>query len=319
MFFYDYDPIENDKLKWDRLSLNDLDKELIKDRMTYRDIHSIFYEKTLGAEVYFYLYDNRLIILDLPGKSFKKLQEITGKYIPGLTYVPNKERSYSPSLSDADPRNPYGHRYDPSFTRAYVIADAKGFPDKFNVLDDAIAAAKRDGTLPAGWNLAVERMTKAKPIPGVPTIFAQDSFEFLEDKVNLTMTETADELIASFMPAEGFDVDNNTGVAVPWDNQSLYVFALWPDDGSYYPAKITSRVNDQVNVLFFDHQHRMAKAQELINKESIFTMITACDRDMGGMFYPCKISITPDKRFEAKYQDDGTKAIVEMKQFQIRS
>ena len=173
MFFYEFESDDDEELPWDRRSIRALDQNSILCNFPIRDIHSVVTESMIGDnENDIYLYYGDVIEAEFNNKAQKRFVEILERLAPGLMFLKKGlTNDYNPSISDMDPRNPYGTRYNPAHPRSYVIANTKGFPKNFNALDDAINAAKRDGILPADWNLAVAGFTRDKPIPGVPVVF----------------------------------------------------------------------------------------------------------------------------------------------------
>jgi hypothetical protein len=62
---------------------------------------------------------------------------------------------------------------------------------------------------------------------------------------------------------------------------------------------------------------RLAKTKDIINKESIYTMRVTCDYEKKGMYYFCKLNITPEKSFLASYED-GVDETVEVAQIRLQ-
>ena len=173
IIFYVHNWYTEDDLDWDSIDMTALDDDLILTSLRYKNIHSIAVEKILSEnENTIYHYSGGYICVMFSGKTQKRFVEHMEKLIPGITFVKRglSDYGYEPSISELDPRNPYGSRYNPAFPRTYVVAYTKGFPKNFNAIDDAINAAKKDGILPADWNLAVNGVSREKPIPGVPML-----------------------------------------------------------------------------------------------------------------------------------------------------
>lgn len=172
LIFYYHDWDEEGELQWDRRNFAALEKKNIPTGAFYNEFHSIMVEKSIiDNENEIYLYSGGSICAEFNSKPQKQFMALLERFIPGLTILKKGLADYNPSISEMDPRNPFGTRYDPAYPRGYVVASTKGFPKNFNAMDDAINAAKRDGTLPQNWNLAIEGFSVEQPIPGVPVVF----------------------------------------------------------------------------------------------------------------------------------------------------
>lgn len=174
MLFYFHDWDELDELELDGRTIGSLDKDNIVTGAYYKEIHSIRVQKGfIDSENDIYLYDGDMVCAEFDNKPQKQFMALLERFIPGLTILKKGIADYNPSISEMDPRNPHGTRYDPSYPRAYVVASTKGFPEKRESMQEAVNAAKRDGTLPSNFNLAFEAagFSKEKPIPGVPVVF----------------------------------------------------------------------------------------------------------------------------------------------------
>jgi hypothetical protein len=144
-----------------------------------RRVHSVKTESILISKentVFFYSGDENnhyFVMFDFDNKPHKKFVKAMEAAIPGLTFVEEGlNNEYEPNISLNDPRNPYGYRYNPRHPRGYVVAYTKGLLTRdLHAIDDALDAAKRDGTLPDYWRLAVYGISRQVPPPGVPTIF----------------------------------------------------------------------------------------------------------------------------------------------------
>jgi hypothetical protein len=96
---------------------------------------------------------------------------------------------------------------------------------------------------------------------------------------------------------------------VPWDGAASFVFALWPPDMYYYPANITARNGNIVDLHYLDNETRQADISELISSDSLMTMQVSCNYAHKGLFYPCHLRTTANNRFEAVYQDGATEIV----------
>lgn len=138
-------------------------------------LHSVKVWSMVGTGEYtFYLYNNTRITIEIEGgKNCKYFDEMLAKAAADLLIVKQKTfAEYYPNIGKYDPRNPFGARYDPDYPRGYVVANTKGMNKKPGVIDEAIAAAKKDGTLPPYWHLRERGISETNLPPGVPTIYA---------------------------------------------------------------------------------------------------------------------------------------------------
>jgi len=158
--------------------INDLFDGIQEDRCTFiypmRAVHSIQTSGYLVSwENQIFFYDNSSVTVEMDVKADQKFfTESIQKAIPGLLFLPALTTGeYAPNIGRYDPRNPFGARYNPDYPHGYVVANTKGIKKNPHVLDAAIEAAKKDGTLPADWILEVKDMSKEYPPPGVPMVY----------------------------------------------------------------------------------------------------------------------------------------------------
>jgi hypothetical protein len=137
-----------------------------------RDIHSIKISNyAIGKSIEFFTYSLHNYVLELANKDFKVMKQSLLQVIPDLLIVEGTYMTYKPSISKRDPRNPFGVRYNKGYPRSYVVAEIKQMKKDPHGIDDAIAAAKRDGSMPSDWNILAEGVSTNNPPPGVPCIF----------------------------------------------------------------------------------------------------------------------------------------------------
>lgn len=132
-----------------------------------RMIHSIVWETVVFdcKVVAFYTYDELKYRIELTGKAF--LAEF-GKAIPGITIVNKKTLyDYFANMSESDPRNPNGTRYNPRYPRGYDVAEPYEWRKNPEAMERVINIAKRDGSLPMEWN---KKITSTCLPPGVPCL-----------------------------------------------------------------------------------------------------------------------------------------------------
>jgi hypothetical protein len=137
-----------------------------------RDLHSIHtFNAGFAKSATIYTYSSRNFTANFSNKKYKTLKEELLKLIPDLLIVETTLGTYKPSISKYDPRNPFGIRFNKEYPRGYVLAEVKKLKKDPHGIDDAIAAAKRDGTLPSDWSLVSHGVSQEAPPPGVPCFF----------------------------------------------------------------------------------------------------------------------------------------------------
>jgi hypothetical protein len=164
-------------------------EELDEERCDYigyvRAVHSVVFENFMVSKentIYSYssepdsnIANYRYVKFEFDSKPQKQFVEVMQRAVPGLSFIERgTTEEFEPNISKNDPRNPYGFRYKPHHPHGYVVAYTKGLKNNPRAIDDAIDAAKHDGTLPRDWRLAAAGISRMKPPPGVPTMF--DSF-----------------------------------------------------------------------------------------------------------------------------------------------
>lgn len=134
-------------------------------------LHSIRRENVVDVENTLYLYSAHSFIAVIGKRDTNEFMHILQGLIPGLTVVEQTLGDYNPSISERDPRNPLGVRYDPIWPRSYVVAHTKKLKRDPHGIDDAINAAIQAGILPRDFDLAAHGIGKTKTPPGVPCVF----------------------------------------------------------------------------------------------------------------------------------------------------
>ena len=102
------------------------------------------------------------------------------------------------------------------------------------------------------------------------------------------------------------------------DGVSENVFAYWPSDGYYYPAKITAIYGDKIELQYLDGARRLAEKAEVIDIDSMFSMHVESNWERKGFYYACKFYLTEDRRFIAIYDQDGVWEEVGVDQLRLR-
>ena len=105
---------------------------------------------------------------------------------------------------------------------------------------------------------------------------------------------------------------------LPDDYDTDYVFAYRPEDGFFYPAKITSGEGGAVTVLFLDGKRRQASFDELVRFGAMMTMRVESDWERRGDYHPCKLYRKDGDRLEVVYDADGVTEDVAMGQLRLR-
>jgi hypothetical protein len=169
--FFPFDPYNEEGIKFDYYEQEAAGNY---SRLIYlRDIHSVHaLGAGIGKSCTIYTYSGRHFVTDMMNKPYKGFKEAILKYAPGLLFVEVTMAEYRPSISKRDPRNPFGVRYNKEYPRGYVVAEIKKLKKDPHGIDDAIAAAKRDGSLPSSWNVLTEGISRDHTPPGVPCLFA---------------------------------------------------------------------------------------------------------------------------------------------------
>ena len=133
------------------------------------DIHSILFHDDMNK---LFLYDGSRVRVQVDKKDNKVLLAALEQAIPGLLQVKNTDCEYVPGISELDPRNPYGVRYDPEYPRGgYVVAYTKAFRKNMSSIYPAVDAAKAAGILPADWNPVTDAFDEDHPLAGVPMVY----------------------------------------------------------------------------------------------------------------------------------------------------
>lgn len=134
-------------------------------------LHSIRSEGGVDHENTLYLYSAHSFIAVLDKRPHASFLHALQGLVPGLTVVEQVLGEYNPSISERDPRNPLGIRYDRNWPRSYTVAHTKKLKKDPHGIDDAVQAAVQAGILPRDFDLAAHGIGKQKPPPGVPCLF----------------------------------------------------------------------------------------------------------------------------------------------------
>ncbi len=149
----------------------DLNQALVSYRL--HAIHTYQVERILTeAEVHLYLYDGSAFSLQFERTPFAQFKQLLEQVLPGVTEAPYKmSGQYHPGISDRDPRNPYGRRYNQNHPRTHTVAYTKQLKKNPSALDEIIAAYKQEGTVPTDFNILSHGTGAYEGIPGIPCFY----------------------------------------------------------------------------------------------------------------------------------------------------
>ena len=99
---------------------------------------------------------------------------------------------------------------------------------------------------------------------------------------------------------------------------SQYVMAYWPADGYYYPARITQRTGDIVDLSYLDGERRQAGIKEVKLVDAIYSMPVESNWERRGAYYPCRLYVPSNNCLGAVYDADGVREAIDISQVRMR-
>jgi len=97
-----------------------------------------------------------------------------------------------------------------------------------------------------------------------------------------------------------------------------HIFAIWADDGYYYPATVTGTNDGQINVEYLDGTQVLLSQEDILEAQDAYDSLNfEADWQNGGKYYACKVTNTNPLTVE--YKMDGVIEEIELSQLRAKA